>query len=171
MFLGPDAVSGRGPLVSIGLAAAENIARGFGLLHIGAVGTAALDHLAQQFGVFQHRAGTQMVVVEGLALVIFLEQRLLQALQQALVMDVGVGVVDKDAGLHVASRVDVGVLTAAGNAAVDVLAVVLEVDAEDGLAAGVAADLADASYTHAARRSASGQHWHRRQWACSGSTS
>ena len=83
-----------------------------------------------------------MVVVERLALVIFLEQGLLQALQQALVVDVGVGVVDKDAGLHIAGRVDVGVLTAAGNATVDVLAIVLEVDAEDGLAAGVAADLA-----------------------------
>ena len=47
-------------------------------------------------------------------------------------MDVGVGVVDKDAGLHIAGRVDVGVLTA-GNTTVDVLAIVLEVDAEDGL--------------------------------------
>ena len=63
-----------------------------------------------------------MVVVEGLALVVLLEQRLLQALQQALVVDVRVGVVDKDAGLNVARRVDVGILAAAGNAAVDVLA-------------------------------------------------
>ena len=85
-----------------------------------------------------------MVVVEGLALVVLLEQRLLQALQQALVVDVRVGVVDKDAGLNVARRVDVGILAAAGNAAVDVLAVVLEVDAENRLAASVAADLSHA---------------------------
>ena len=144
MLLGPDAVSGRSPLVSVGAAAAENIVRRFRLLHIGAVGAAALDHLAQQLGVLEHRAGAQVVVVEGLALVVLLEQRLLQALQQALVVDVRVGVVDKDAGLHVARRVDVGILAAAGNAAVDVLAVVLEVNAEDRLAAGVAADLAHA---------------------------
>ena len=112
MFLSPDAVSRRGPLVGVGLAEAEDIAGGFRLLHIGAMGAAAFDHLAQQLGVFQHRAGTQMVVVERLALVIFLEQGLLQALQQALVVDVGVGVVDKDAGLHIAGRVDVGVLAA-----------------------------------------------------------
>ena len=72
-------------------------------------------------------------------------------------MDVGVGVVDKDARLHIAGGVDVGILATAGNAAVDVLAIVLEVDAEDGLAAGVAADLAyTVDHFHAARRSASG---------------
>ena len=37
-----------------------------------------------------------------------------------------------------------GILAAAGNAAVNVLAVILEVDAEDRLAAGKAADLTDA---------------------------
>lgn len=113
MLLGPDAVSGRSPLVSVGAAAAENIVRRFRLLHIGAVGAGTLDHLTQQLGVFEHRAGAQVVVVEGLALVVLLEQRLLQALQQALVVDVRVGVVDKDAGLNVACRVDVGILAAA----------------------------------------------------------
>ena len=107
MLLGPDAVSGRSPLVSVGAAAAENIVRRFRLLHIGAVGAGTLDHLTQQLGVLEHRAGAQVVVVEGLALVVLLEQRLLQALQQALVVDVRVGVVDKDAGLNVARRVDV----------------------------------------------------------------
>ena len=113
MLLGPDAVSGRSPLVSVGAAAAENIVRRFRLLHIGAVGAGTLDHLTQQLGVFEHRAGAQVVVVEGLALVVLLEQRLLQALQQALVVDVRVGVVDKDAGLNIARRVDVGILAAA----------------------------------------------------------
>ena len=99
MLLDPDAVSGRSPLVSVGAAAAENIVRRFRLLHIGAVGAGTPDHLTQQLGVLEHRAGAQVVVVEGLALVVLLEQRLLQALQQALVVDVRVGVVDKDLSL------------------------------------------------------------------------
>ena len=144
MLLCPDTLGRGRPLVSVGAAAAEYIIGGFRLLHIGAVRTAALDHLTQQLRVFKHRAGAQVVVVEGLALVVFLEQGLLQALEQALVMDIGVGVVDKDAGLHIAGRVDMGILAAAGNAAVNVLAVILEVDAEDRLAAGKAADLTDA---------------------------
>ena len=69
----PQTVCGGGPLVGVGLAAAENIIGGFRLLHIGAVGAAALDHFAQKFGVFQHRAGAQVVAVEGLTLVVFLE--------------------------------------------------------------------------------------------------
>ena len=43
-----------------------------------AVGTGLVHHLLQQFGVFQHRAGTQMVLVEGLAVVISHEQRAVQ---------------------------------------------------------------------------------------------
>lgn len=142
VLFGPQAVSGGHPAGCVGTAAAENILRGFRLLHIGAVGTAAANHIAQNLGVLQHRAGTQMVAVEGLALVIFLEQGLLQAFQQALVMDVGAGVMDEYAGLHIAVGVDVSILAAAGDTAVNVLAVVLEVNAENLLAAGKAADLA-----------------------------
>ena len=104
VLFGPQAVSGGHPAGCVGTAAAENILRGFRLLHIGAVGTAAANHIAQNLGVLQHRAGTQMVAVEGLALVIFLEQGLLQAFQQALVMDVGAGVMDEYAGLHIAVK-------------------------------------------------------------------
>jgi hypothetical protein len=60
------------------------------------------------------------------------------------VVDVGVGVVDEDAGLHVAAGVDVAEHAAAGDAAADELAVVLEVHGHDGLAALVVAHLADA---------------------------
>ena len=83
MLLCPDTLGRGRPLVSVGAAAAEYIIGGFRLLHIGAVRTAALDHLTQQLRVFKHRAGAQVVVVEGLALVVFLEQGLLQALEQA----------------------------------------------------------------------------------------
>ena len=96
------------------------------------MGTAAANHIAQNLGVLQHRAGTQMVAVEGLALVIFLEQGLLQAFQQALVMDVGAGVMDEYAGLHIAVGVDVSILAATGDTAVNVLAVVLEVQGVEG---------------------------------------
>ena len=51
---------------------------------------------------------------------------------------------DEDAGLHVAAGVDVAVRTAAGDAAAHVLAVVLEVHGEDGLATLDGTDLADA---------------------------
>ena len=40
-------------------------------------------HLRQQLRVFQHGAGAQMVAVEGLTLAVELEQRLLQAFQEA----------------------------------------------------------------------------------------
>ena len=81
VLFGPQAVSGGHPAGCVGTAAAENILRRFRLLHIGAVGAGTLDHLTQQLGVLEHRAGAQVVVVEGLALVVLLEQRLLQALQ------------------------------------------------------------------------------------------
>ena len=125
VLLGPDAVSRGSPLVGIGAAAAEHIIRRFRLLHIGAVGTAALDHLTQQLGVFKHRAGAQVVVVEGLALVVFLEQRLLQALEQALVVDVGVGVVDEDARFCIARRIDMEIVASACDASAHKLAIVL----------------------------------------------
>lgn len=54
-----------------------------------------------------------MVLVEGLAVVVSHEQRAVQDLQNALVMDVGVGVVDEHAGLCVTGRVDVEVVAAA----------------------------------------------------------
>ena len=73
-----------------------------------------------------------------------LEDGLLQALEPAVVADVHVGVVDEDTGLHVATGVDVAVDAASRDAAAHILAVVLEVHGEDGLAALDAADLADA---------------------------
>lgn len=86
-----------------------------------------------------------MVVVERLAFGIFLEERLLQAFEQALLVDVGAGIMDKYARFDVAVRVDMAVVAAAGDAAVDVLAVVLEVDGKNRLAAFGAADFTDAA--------------------------
>ena len=68
-----------------------------------------LQHRAQLFGVFQHRARAQVVFVEGLAVVVSLEQRRAQHLEQRLLADVGIGIVDEYARVGVAVRVDVQV--------------------------------------------------------------
>ena len=92
--------------------------------------------------VFKHGAGTQMVVVKGLVLVVFEEKRLAQAVKYAHIVYVRAGIVDKYAGLNVARSVYVHIPLAAGNAAADELAVILEVDGEYLLAAFKTADLA-----------------------------
>ena len=138
----PDLISGGLPVGGVSLAFLAQVLDTFRGLQVGAVGTGLVHHLFQQLGVFQHRAGTQMVLVEGLTVVVSHEQRAVQNLQNRLVVDVGVGVVDEHAGLDVARGVDVAVELAAGDAAVRELAVVLEVDGEDLLAAGETADLA-----------------------------
>ena len=75
-----------------------------------------------------------MVVVEGLAFGIFFEERLLQAREQALVVDIGAGIMDEDARFDVAIGFDMAVIAAASDTAVDELAIVLEIDGENRLA-------------------------------------
>lgn len=70
-----------------------------------------------------------MVAVEGLTLAVELEQRLLQAFQEAFFPDICAGVMDEHAGLHITCGVDMAIDPAAGHAAAGKLAVVLEVDA------------------------------------------
>ena len=113
-------------------------------LQVGAVSTGLVHHFFQQLGVFQHRAGAQMVLVEGLTVVVSHEQRAAEDLQNAAVVDVSVGIVDKHAGFCVTGRVDVEVIAAAGNAAAHELAVVLEVHGVERDIAGFTAQIADA---------------------------
>ena len=113
-------------------------------LHIRVVGPRLVHHLAQQLGVFQHRAGAQVVLVERLAVVVRHKQRAVQDLQNAAVVDVGVGVVDKDTGLRVARRVDMEVVASTGDAATHKLAVVLEVHGVERDIALLRAQVADA---------------------------
>ena len=68
----------------------------------------------------------------------------MQDLQDALVVDVGVGIVDEHAGLCVAGRVDVEVVAAAGNAAAHKLTVVLEVHGVERDVALLGTQVADA---------------------------
>ena len=53
-------------------------------LQVRGVSAGLLDHLAQKVGILQHGAGPQMVVVEGLAVVVGHENGRLQPLQQRL---------------------------------------------------------------------------------------
>lgn len=113
LVVGPHFVCGGLPVGGVALALLAQVLDAFRGLQVGAVGTGLVHHLLQQFGVFQHRAGTQMVLVEGLAVVVSHEQRAVQNLQNRLVMDVSVGVVDEHTGLSITGRVDVEVVAAA----------------------------------------------------------
>ncbi len=114
---------------------------GFGAFVVGGHGTGGLDHGPELFGVLKHGAGTEHIVIEGLVVVVGHEQGRAQGIQQGSVVDVAVGVMDEHTGLHIALGVDVQIVPAAGDAAVDVLGVVLEVDGEDGLVGAVFPDL------------------------------
>ena len=125
--MGPHFVCGWLPVGSVALALFSQVLDAFRGLQVGAVGTGLVHHLFQQLGVFQHRAGTQMVLVKGLTVVVSHEQRAVQNFLNRLVVDFGVGVVDEYAGLGVTGRVDVEVVAAAGDAAAHELAIVLVV--------------------------------------------
>ena len=58
-------------------------------------------------------------------------------------MDVGAGVMDEYAGLHISGRIDMCVLPPSCNTSVDIFAVILEVNAENLLTTGQATDLAN----------------------------
>ena len=59
-------------------------------------------HLTEHFRILQHGAGTQMVVVKGLTIVICHENGGFQRFQQGHISDVGVGIVDEHAGIYIA---------------------------------------------------------------------
>ena len=105
-----------------------------------------LDHLTQQFRILQHRAGSQLIAVERLSLVVSHEQRTLEALQNRLLMNIRIGEVDEHARLRISAGVDVEVIAASGDASADILAVVLEVhriELQIALRASVIANLVD----------------------------
>ena len=68
-----------------------------------------------------------MVAVERLSFMVSHEKRALQHLEDRVLVDVRVREVDEHAGLRIAARVDVEVVSSARDAAADELAVVLEV--------------------------------------------
>ena len=93
----------------------------------------AVHHVGQDPGIVQRGAGPQVVVVERLLLVVGHEDGRAQRVQKRHVADVRVRVVGEHTGLHVAGRIDVQVAPATGDATTHELAIVLEVQGEDGL--------------------------------------
>ena len=85
----PDLVGHRLPVGSICTAFVAEVVYALGRLQVGAVSTGVMHHLAQKLGVFQHRAGTQMVFIEGLAVVVGHEERAAENIEDAAVVDVG----------------------------------------------------------------------------------
>ena len=123
----PDLVGYRLPVGSICTAFVAEVVYALGRLQVGAVSTGVMHHLAQKLGVFQHRAGTQMVFIEGLAVVVSHEERAAENIEDAAVVDVGVGVVDEDARFCIARRIDMEIVASACDASAHKLAIVLEV--------------------------------------------
>lgn len=82
-------------------------------------------HLTEHFRILQHGAGTQMVVVKGLTIVICHENGGFQRFQQDHIPDVGVGIVDEHAGIYIAICIDVEIPPTTCNAAAYKFAVIL----------------------------------------------
>ena len=123
----PDLVGHRLPVCRIGRTLVAEVVYGLGGLQIRAVGTGVVDHLPQQLGIFQHRTGPQVVFVERLPIVIGHEEGAAEDVEDAAVVDVGVGIVDKDARLCIARRIDMKIVASACDASAHKLAIVLEV--------------------------------------------
>ena len=82
------------------------------------------------------------VLIEGLPVMVGLEQRRAHGLQQSLLPDVGIRIVDENAWIHIAVCVDVHIAAAPGDAAAHELRIVLEVHSEQRLAGAVITDSA-----------------------------
>ena len=133
-------------MFGIGLTFGAEMFYRFRGLHVCRFGACPFDHIDEGLGIFQHRAGAEVIMVEGLSFGIFLEQGLLETGDEVLVVDVGTRVVDKDARFDVAVGVDMAVIAAASDTAINELAIVLEIDGENGFAALYAADFTDTPY-------------------------
>ena len=130
VLVGPDALGNRCPPLRHVARLGGKLVNRLLLDKIRRMRARVLDELLDAFGILEHRAGTQMIVVEGLAMIVAHEQRRTQRIEQAHVMDVDVGVVNEHAGLHVSIGIDVQIAPAAGNASTDELAIVLKVEGQ-----------------------------------------
>ena len=131
MGAGPDRVGHRRPGRGGAFALGGQLPHILRVLQVGGVGAGALHRIHQRLGIVQQRAGTLVVLIPGLALLVGREQRGPEGLQQGVGADIGIGVVDVCTGLVVAARVDMEVHPATGQAALGVLAVVPEVQSKD----------------------------------------
>lgn len=100
-------------MFGIGLTFGAEMFYRFRGLHVCRFGACPFDHIDEGLGIFQHRAGAEVIMVEGLSFGIFLEQGLLETGDEVLVVDVGAGVVDEDARFDVAVGIDMAIIAAA----------------------------------------------------------
>ena len=88
----PQFVCHRRPLFRIGHTFGAEFVRRFGSQKVRGFGAAAFDHFCQGRRIFQHGAGTEVVTVEGLSFGVFFEERLGEASEQVVSLDIGAGV-------------------------------------------------------------------------------
>ena len=99
----------------------------FGRLHIGGTRTRFADNSSQLFGIFKHGTRAQMVLVEGLPVVVRHKQRRTQYFKQRFFPDVGIGIVYENARIGIAVGVYVEIPSPTRDTAADIFAVVLEI--------------------------------------------
>ena len=104
--------------------------RTFRRFQIRGVRTGCLYHFRQFVRILQHRTRFQIIVVERHISVVCHEQRTLHSLQQCFFPNVRIRIMDEGTRIDVAVRIDVKVSSSAGNASVNVFAVILEIDDE-----------------------------------------
>ena len=132
----PELLGLRRPAGGVGITLGAQVLRRLGGLHIRGSRPGFLHDLTKLFRILQHGAGLHH------AIMVSHEQRRAHDIQQALLADIGVGIVDECAGIGVPIGIDMQIATPTRDAAVDELRVVLEVHAEQRLAAAVIPDAA-----------------------------
>ena len=91
----PEFVCFTYPTIGIRLAFAVQIVDVLRGLHIGGMGTGALYHIPQGFGILQHGTGAEHILIKRLAFLIGHKQRPLVSFQKGMLPDVGVGIMDE----------------------------------------------------------------------------
>lgn len=94
----PEPVRNRGPFLCVVFTLTAQMFCGFRCRQIRALCTGSLHHCLKLLRIFQEGTGLQKIFVEGLILLIKLEQGLLQTLQKALFVDIRTGIMDETQG-------------------------------------------------------------------------
>ncbi len=120
---------------------------GFGRLQVGGFRTRFFDHAAEFLWIFQHGTRLEHVLVEGLSIMIRLEQGRAQPFQQRFFTNIGIGIVYKYTGIHITVGVDMEVTASARDTPAHKFSVVLEVHGKERLALAQIPDTAIDSLT------------------------
>ena len=77
--------------------------------------------------IFKHRAWAEHIVVKRHIIVVCHEYGALQAFKQCLFPDIGVRVMDENAGIHISVGIDMEISPSACNAAAHIFRVILKI--------------------------------------------